>query len=85
MATSEMHGKHGASAEAHHRQPDLIPREYLRVIATWSLVPAYLAAGGFLGWAADRALDTFPFGVGIGLLLALGLAVRDMLRLRDEW
>lgn len=63
---------------------DVIPREYLRAIAIWSLIPAYLFAGGALGYAADRWLDTFPFGVGIGLVLALALSVRDMMRLRSE-
>ncbi|NTU71874.1 MAG: hypothetical protein HGB10_08675 [Coriobacteriia bacterium] len=65
------------------RDVDLIPREFLRVIAVWSLVPAYLAAGAFFGWLADKAFGTFPFGIGIGLLIALVAAVRDMLRLRD--
>lgn len=67
------------------RQPDLIPREFLRVIAIWSLIPAYMFAGAFFGWLADTALHTFPYGIGVGLLLALVLAVRDMLRLRDEF
>lgn len=67
-----------------HRGIDLIPREFLRVIAVWSLIPAYLLAGAFVGWLVDRWLNTSPFGVGIGLLIALALAVRDMLRLRDE-
>jgi hypothetical protein len=64
--------------------PDLIPREFLRVIAIWSLIPAYTLAGAFLGWLADRWLGTSPFGLGIGLIIALGFAVRDMLRLRDS-
>jgi len=65
------------------RQPDLIPREFLRVIAVWSIVPAYMAAGAFLGWLGDMWLHTSPYGVGVGLLIALVMAVRDMLRLRD--
>jgi hypothetical protein len=65
--------------------PDLIPREFLRVIAVWSLVPAYLLAGAFLGWLADSALHTSPYLIGVGLLIALGMAVRDMLRLRDTF
>ena len=64
--------------------PDLIPREFLRVIAVWSLIPAYTLAGAFLGWLADDMFHTSPWGIGIGLILALGLAVRDMLRLRDS-
>lgn len=62
----------------------MIPREFLRVIAVWSLVPSYVVAGGFLGWIADNWLDTFPYLTGLMLLAALGLAVRDMIRLRDE-
>jgi F0F1-type ATP synthase assembly protein I len=61
-----------------------VPREYLRAIALWSIVPAYAVAGGFFGYLADRWLDTFPFGLGLGLVVGLGLAVRDMLRLREE-
>jgi hypothetical protein len=67
------------------RQPDLIPREYLRVIAVWSLIPAYLLAGAFIGWLLDTWLHTFPYLIGLGLLVALGLAMRDMLRLRDTF
>ena len=67
------------------RQPDLIPREYLRVIAIWSLIPAYLLAGAFLGWLLDSWLHTFPYMIGLGLLAALALAMRDMLRLRDTF
>ncbi|HET6350693.1 MAG TPA: hypothetical protein VFG89_01000 [Coriobacteriia bacterium] len=70
------HGARGAR--------DLVPREFLRAIAVWSLIPAYAAAGGLFGYLADRGLGTFPYGVGTGLVLALALAVRDMLRLRDE-
>ena len=64
--------------------PDLIPREFLRVIALWSLIPAYLLAGAFLGWLVDSWLHSSPYGVGVGLLIALAVAVKDMLRLRDE-
>lgn len=60
---------------------DLIPREYLRVIAVWSLVPSYTLAGGLLGYGADKWLNTFPYLTGLGLLLALGLAVRDIYRM----
>ncbi len=65
------------------KHPDLIPREFMRVIAVWSIVPMYLLAGAFLGWLVDLWLHTSPYGVGVGLLLGLILAVRDMLRLRD--
>lgn len=78
-------GMLGGSADTGRRpHQDLIPREFLRVIAVWSLIPAYLLAGAFVGWLFDRWLHSFPFGIGIGLVLALVLAVRDMLRLRDE-
>jgi len=77
-ATVDTAGKEPSS----HRGPELIPREFLKVIAVWSLVPGYLLAGGFMGYAADTWLHTFPFLTGAGLILALVLAVRDMLRLR---
>jgi hypothetical protein len=64
---------------------DLIPREFLRVIAVWSLIPSYLLAGAFLGYLADRFVGWYPYLTGAGLLLALVLAVRDMMRLRDAF
>lgn len=63
---------------------EMIPRGFLRIIAVWSLIPSYLVAGGFLGFLADRAVGSFPYITGLALLAALVLAVRDMLRLRDE-
>jgi len=77
MATGDTTG-HG------HSGRELIPREYLRVIAVWSLIPSYVVAGGFLGWMLDEWLDTFPYLTGVMLIVALGLAVRDMIRLRHE-
>jgi hypothetical protein len=74
-------GLQGPQATKH---VELIPREFLRVIAVWSLIPSYLVAGGFLGWLVDRWLGSFPYAAGVGLILALIVAVRDMLRLRDE-
>ena len=69
------------------KSTDLIPREFLRVIAIWSLVPAYVLAGAFLGWLVglwlDRWISVTPYAIAIGLILALGMAVRDMMRLRD--
>ncbi len=65
--------------------PDLISREFMRVIAIWSIVPAYMLAGMFLGWIADSVLHTSPYGIGVGLIIGLILAVRDMLRLRDTF
>lgn len=61
----------------------LIPDEFLRVIAIWSLIPSYLVAGGAIGYGLDRWFRTFPYLTGVGLLIALGVAVRDMLRLRE--
>ena len=83
MSSAYGSGQPGTGSGAGHKQPDLIPREFLRVIAVWSLIPAYLVAGAFLGWLVDAWLHTFPFGIGIGLIVALVFAVRDMLRLRD--
>jgi hypothetical protein len=67
-----------------HPPVDLIPREFLRALAVWSLIPAYLAAGAF-GWLADKVFHTSPYGIGIGLLIALVMSVRDVLRLKDDF
>jgi hypothetical protein len=79
----------GRAGVAKDEQPggrfELVPREFLRIISIWSLIPSYLLAGGLIGYAADRWLGFFPYLTGVGLLLAVGLAVRDMLRLRKEW
>jgi len=64
---------------------ELIPREYLRLIALWSLIPGYLLAGGFIGWIVDSWVNTFPYLTGVCLIVALAVAVRDMIRLRDEF
>jgi hypothetical protein len=66
---------------------DLIPREFLKAIAVWSLIPAYMIAGAFLGWIVSLWLprDFAPYSIGIGLILGLGFSVRDVLRLRDSW
>jgi|BarGraNGADG00312_2_1021985.scaffolds.fasta_scaffold162354_1 hypothetical protein len=74
-----------AGDDRHDERPTLIPREFLRIIAVWSLIPSYLIAGGLIGYAVDRWLNLFPYLTGAGLLLAVGAAVRDMLRLRKEW
>lgn len=63
----------------------LIPRDFLRVIAVWSLIPSYLVGGGVIGYGLDRFFSTFPYLTSAGLLFALMLAIRDMLRLKDEW
>ena len=74
-----------APKEQHDKHVELIPREFLRIISVWSLIPSYLLAGGLIGYAADRWLGIFPYLTGVGLLLAVALAVRDMMRLRKEW
>jgi hypothetical protein len=56
----------------------------LKLITVWSLIPTYCLAGGFLGYAIDRWLHTFPLITGAGIIVAFGFAIRDMLRLRDE-
>lgn len=65
------------------RKPDLISRDFMRLVAIWSIVPAWLIGGAFLGWLVDQWLHTFPYGVGIGLMVGLALSVRDVMRLRD--
>jgi hypothetical protein len=57
---------------------------WLKLIAIWSLIPTYSLAGGLIGLGLDRWLHTFPILTGAGLLIAFGLAIRDMLKLRDE-
>ena len=56
----------------------------LKQVAVWSLIPTYSAGGGLIGYGLDKWLHTFPLFTGAGLLVALGLAIRDMLKLRDE-
>ena len=72
-----------------HRSRDdrgeLVPREFLRAIAYWAIIPGYILAGAFVGWLLDSWLDTFPYLIGVSLLIALGMAVRDMNRLKDEF
>ena len=74
-----------STAGPRHSSPEMIPREYLRIIAVWSLVPSYAVAGGFIGWMVDKWLGTFPYLLGVCLLGALALAVRDMRRLSEEF
>jgi hypothetical protein len=62
----------------------MIPREFLKLIAVWSLIPTYTVAGGFVGYGLDRWLGTFPLLTGGGILVGFGFAIRDMLKLRDE-
>jgi F0F1-type ATP synthase assembly protein I len=82
--TSTDLGDHHDELEA-DRKPDLISREFMRLIAIWSIVPAWLIGGAFLGWLVDLWLHTFPYGVGIGLIVGLALSVRDVMRLRDSF
>ena len=65
------------------RKPDLISRDFMRLVAIWSIVPAWLIGGAFLGWLADLWLHTFPYGTCIGLVVGLVLSVRDMMRLKS--
>ena len=84
MAFRETNGSGGA----HHAGPvgrGLIPQDFLKVIAVWSLIPSYLLAGGLLGYVVDRWLHWWPYATGVGLIIALVFAVRDMMRLRDEF
>jgi len=60
----------------------LIPDEWYKVIAVWSLIPSYLVAGGVVGYGFDRWLNTFPFITSGGMLFAFAMAIRDMVRLR---
>jgi len=61
----------------------LLSTDLLKVVAIWSLIPSYSIAGGAVGYGLDRWFDTFPFLTSVGLLFALALAVRDMMRLKD--
>jgi F0F1-type ATP synthase assembly protein I len=81
-ATSDLSDHHDETDA--DRSPDLISRDFMRLIAIWSIVPAWLIGGAFLGWLADLWLHTFPYGVGIGLVVGLALSVRDVMRLRDS-
>ena len=65
------------------RKPDLISRDFMRLVAIWSIVPTWIIGGAFLGWLVDLWLHTFPYGMGVGLLVGLILAVRDMMRLKS--
>jgi hypothetical protein len=57
---------------------------FLKLVAVWSLIPTYSLAGGLIGYGLDRWLHTFPLCTGAGIALAFGLAIRDLLKLRDE-
>jgi hypothetical protein len=84
MAHHEV-GDAGAARDASQQgKPELIPRDFLRVIAVWSLIPSYLLAGGLIGYLLDQWLGWFPYLTGACLLLALIVAVRDMNRLSKE-
>ena len=66
------------------RKPDLISRDFMRLVAIWSIVPTWLIGGALLGWLFDLWLGTSPYGIGVGLIIGLALAVRDIMRLRDS-
>jgi len=82
MSATSTDGNRTGGVEPGKHQ-DLIPREYLRVIAVWSVIPLYAIAGAFLGWLVDQWLGTYPYGIGVGLILALVWAIRDVMRLRE--
>jgi hypothetical protein len=63
----------------------LISTKLLKIVAIWSLIPSYIAAGGAIGYGLDKWLNTFPYITGAGILVAFSLAVRDMMRLKKEW
>jgi hypothetical protein len=62
----------------------MISSQFLKLIGIWSLIPSYTLAGGLIGYGLDRWLGTFPLATGVGIVVAFGFAIRDMLRLRDE-
>ncbi len=64
---------------------DLISTRLLKIVAIWSVIPTYTAAGGAIGYGLDKWLTTFPYLTGAGILIAFGFAVRDMMRLKREW
>jgi F0F1-type ATP synthase assembly protein I len=70
-------------ADKKRRAP--IPPDFMRALVVLSVVPAYLIGGALVGYLADRLLNTFPFLTAAGLLVALVFAVRDLLKLRDEF
>lgn len=75
---------HDTSGPRHDRD-ELVPREFLRAIGYWAIIPGYIMAGAFIGWLLDSWLGTFPYLIGVCLLVALVVAVRDMNRLKDEF
>jgi F0F1-type ATP synthase assembly protein I len=79
MNSDDVHGHDDKSSKS------LISPEFLKIITVWSVIPAYLIAGAALGWLADKWLGTAPYLLGLGLLIALVLAVRDVARIRREW
>lgn len=60
------------------------PMRPIKLIAVWSLIPSYSLAGGLIGYGLDRWLHTFPLVTAAGIVVAFALAIRDMLRLKDE-
>mgnify|MGYP005810131839 CR=1 FL=1 len=56
----------------------------LKLVAIWCLIPSYLLGGGLIGYGLDRWLHTFPFLLGAGMVVGFSLAIRDLLKLRDE-
>ena len=80
MSSDNVHGTDDKPSST-----SLISPDFLRILTVWSVIPAYLIAGAALGWLADKWLGTAPYLLGVGLLLALILAVRDVARIRRDW
>jgi F0F1-type ATP synthase assembly protein I len=82
MSAQALHDGHEGAKK---KRPNLLPPDFLRALVVLSVVPAYLIGGALVGYIADRMLNTFPFLMAVGLLVALAFAVRDLLKLRDEF
>jgi F0F1-type ATP synthase assembly protein I len=63
----------------------LLSTKLLKIVAIWSLIPSYIAAGGAIGYGLDKWFTTFPLITSAGILIAFSLAVRDMMRLKKQW
>ena len=84
MCAQSLHDREPRGSEPKDRQ-NLIPPDFLRILALVSVIPSYLIGGGLIGFLLDRLSGTFPFMTTAGLLVALVFAVRDTLRLRSEF
>lgn len=64
---------------------ELISKDFLRIIAMWSIIPTYTIAGATIGYGLDRWFGTLPWFTALGVLIALVGAVRDLFRLREQF